>query len=197
MHDPDRPGAARTQANFQQARDAVDFFSQVAKEQMTAPPMSEVRRVLLQHAVSYYTDFMRDHADDATARAEIEKAKQQVNDILLELAASQKSDRVLWQIGMLNQESVQQELLLSSQQVTEVDELYSSLYGAGNSRLEASRLESSKERQEYYGHVEQSGEESLGKILSPAQCTSGWWRFRGRPMGRRRFATTWWCRRCS
>ena len=159
----------RTQANFQQARDAVDFFAQVAEEQMTAPPMSEVRRVLLRHAVSYYSDFMRDHADDATARAEIEKAQQHVTDILQELTASQKSDRVSWRISMLDQESVQQELVLSSQQVTETDELYSNWYGVGNSRLEASRLESSKERQDYYQQVAKSGEKSLKAILSDTQ----------------------------
>ena len=159
----------RTQANFQQARDAVDFFAKVAEEQMVAPPMAEVRRVLLQHAVSYYTDFMRDHAGDATARAEIEKAQQNVTEMLQELTASQISDRVLWRIGTLDQESVQQELVLSNEQVTEAHELYLNWNGMGNFRLEASRLETSKERQDYYKQVAESGEASLRKVLSDSQ----------------------------
>ncbi|MGN6369497.1 MAG: serine/threonine-protein kinase [Phycisphaerae bacterium] len=159
----------RTQANFEQARNAVDFFARVAEEQMTGPPTAEARRTLLEHALAYYSEFMREHVDDATTRTEIEAAQQAVTDILQELTASEARDRVSRRIEMLQEPAVQLDLVMSEQQISNAADLYDRIWQPGSMRIEPSGTQSSKARQEQYTLVADEGKAGLQKILNTKQ----------------------------
>src|SRR5262249_10174625 len=74
--------------NFRQARRAVDYFMQVSAEDMADhPEMQAVRRKLLEAARDYYQQFIDQHPDDPSIRAELAASPLRVATILAEIRA--------------------------------------------------------------------------------------------------------------
>lgn len=98
---------ARAEANFLQARQAVDFFTQVSAEEMADhPEMQAVRRKLLERALDYYQQFIDQHADNASIRAELATCHLRVASILSEmgdrpeaLASADKAQETIRELG--------------------------------------------------------------------------------------------------
>jgi serine/threonine-protein kinase len=63
---------AKAEANFQQARAAVDtYFTTVSESKLLdVPGLQPLRRELLDAALEYYRDFLREHGDDPSVRRE-------------------------------------------------------------------------------------------------------------------------------
>src|SRR5262249_13791938 len=152
---------ARTQAayeaevrNFQQARRMLDFFARVGAEELAdVKAAQEVRRQLLEAALEYYQDFIKQCPDDPSTKAELARSHLRVADLLNEmgapegaLAAVEQAHRILenrpdpelqrlssalrlnWlrnggPLLLLEQPSVQEELKLSEEQVRQVARL--------------------------------------------------------------------------
>ncbi len=66
----------RAEANFRKSREAVDeYFTKVSQSKLlNVPGLQTLRKELLESAQKYYQDFLRDHGDDPTVRAEAAEA---------------------------------------------------------------------------------------------------------------------------
>ncbi len=69
-------GRTRAEANFRQARRALDSFVQCSDEAMLdKPELLATRRKLLEAALAYYQDFMAQQEEESSAQAEVEDAR--------------------------------------------------------------------------------------------------------------------------
>jgi serine/threonine protein kinase len=140
--------------NFQQARHMLDFFAQVSVEELVdKPEAQDVRRKLLEAALEYYQDFIKQCPDDPSTREELARSHLRVATLLNgmgetpgALAALEQADRILQKkpdpelqrlssalrlswlrnggpLLLLEQPSVQADLKLSEEQVHRVTRL--------------------------------------------------------------------------
>jgi serine/threonine-protein kinase len=77
----------RAEANFQMARDAVDkMLTEVGDKRLANIPLMEpVRRALLEQALTFYQEFLRQNGTDPDLRQQIGRAYLRVGDILQRL----------------------------------------------------------------------------------------------------------------
>src|SRR5262249_34431369 len=65
--------------NFSQARQMLDFFTQVSEEELAdKSSVQEVRRKMLEEALKYYQGFIAQHSDDPSIRDELAGSYQHV-----------------------------------------------------------------------------------------------------------------------
>jgi eukaryotic-like serine/threonine-protein kinase len=92
----------QAEESFLQARQAVDFFTQILEEKLAdRPELQPVRRELLQAALEYYQSFIEQRSDDPSLQKELAASYARVANILSELgadfdslAASEKARRM-------------------------------------------------------------------------------------------------------
>jgi serine/threonine protein kinase len=140
--------------NFQQARRMLDFFSQVSAEELAnKPDVRDVRRKLLEGALDYYQNFIKQCPDDASTREELARSHLRVANLLNEIGATadalealEEAHRILQKkpdaerprpasdlrldwlrnggpLLLLEQSSVQEELKLTGEQARQVARL--------------------------------------------------------------------------
>ncbi|MEM9657615.1 MAG: serine/threonine-protein kinase, partial [Planctomycetota bacterium] len=74
------------QRGFQQARSAVDTFSQLSESELAyRPDLQDLRRDFLETSLEFYQDFLRDRADDPTLTRELEATSTRVKQMVEEL----------------------------------------------------------------------------------------------------------------
>jgi serine/threonine protein kinase len=111
----------RAERSFKQARDAVDFFTQVAAEKMAPGPgldTNQLRKQMLETALLYYQGFLEDHKDDPGTGESLSLARSHVSAILTELASGSELFRRQRSLRLLGEESVQKDLNMSPDQVS-------------------------------------------------------------------------------
>jgi serine/threonine protein kinase len=70
-NEQERDQRRRADANFKKAREVVDqMFSRVAKELGNHPRMEKIRRGILEQALGFYEDFLKQKGDDPELRSE-------------------------------------------------------------------------------------------------------------------------------
>lgn len=80
---------ARAEQSFRQARRAVDLLFEVGAEEMAdRPEMQPIRRKLLEAARDYYQEFIDQHPDDPSVRAELVASHLRVASILSEIGST-------------------------------------------------------------------------------------------------------------
>jgi tetratricopeptide (TPR) repeat protein len=74
----------QSEANFQKARMAVnDYFTLVSEsELLDVPGLDTLRRQLLETALNYYEDFIREHRDESPIQADVAAAQLRVAEII-------------------------------------------------------------------------------------------------------------------
>jgi serine/threonine protein kinase len=78
----------RAEESFQQARQVVDFFSQVAIDELAnKPELAGVRLKLLEGARAYYQQFINQRRDDDSSQAELAESYSRVAKILSEFGS--------------------------------------------------------------------------------------------------------------
>jgi eukaryotic-like serine/threonine-protein kinase len=113
---------ALAEKSFKQARDAVDFFTRVARDEMSDNPgLAEVRKELLEASLVYYQTFLDERMDDPSIGAELSVAQSRVNNILTELSTQDDGFRIQSRADLLLQPSVRQDLGLSPEQVDRIN----------------------------------------------------------------------------
>ena len=110
---------ARAERSSRQARQAVDFFSQIAVE-MDRPEFSEVRRDMLEESLSYYRSFLEENSDNPTVGAQLDAARSKVSTFLGQYTALDESLRASSRARLLTEESVQRDLKLTPAEVAAV-----------------------------------------------------------------------------
>lgn len=113
--------AEEAEKGFRQAREAVDLLVQVAEEELRhQPPLANLRRRLLETALTFYQDLLEEDSPTAkTATASLTAAQSRVRKILSDLANLQGFHR----FSLLRDSAVQQELSLTDEQQKAVAEL--------------------------------------------------------------------------
>jgi hypothetical protein len=107
------------QKNFAQARQAVDFFTSMAINDLPPDPHTiQVRRSLLEASLNYYQSFLEQQPGEPSLDAQLTDAKTQVATVLAELGAVDEFLRAEFEIRLLAYRSVQEDLGLSPDQAT-------------------------------------------------------------------------------
>jgi hypothetical protein len=127
-YDLERQKEIEASKSFLEARQAVDFLTQVATDELPNDPASrEARKHLLETALSYYQVFLDEHGGDASIDQELTAARTRAAAVLAELVATDKMFRLQFIIHLLSAPSVQRELQLSPEQFDEVMQLRQTL----------------------------------------------------------------------
>jgi serine/threonine protein kinase len=106
----------QAQRNFEQARQAMDFMTRIADEQMPRDPrLASLRRTILERALQYYEQVLADQKGQKGA-AQLTRDESRVAELLSELGTAEELNRVNFSLWLLAQWSVRQELKITSQQ---------------------------------------------------------------------------------
>jgi tetratricopeptide (TPR) repeat protein len=91
QRDDARAQRRRAEANFRKARRAVDdYYTQVSESTLlNHPTMEPLRKQLLQSAVRYYEDFVREHSDDPELQAELVAACFRITNMIYALGVEE------------------------------------------------------------------------------------------------------------
>jgi serine/threonine-protein kinase len=100
-----RAERVRAEESFQQARQAVDdYFTRVSESRLLqVPGMQPLRQELLEDALKYYQNFIRQRGDDPALAAELARAYYRVGRIhswigsMADALADQRQGRALWE----------------------------------------------------------------------------------------------------
>ena len=113
----------RAEKSFKQARDAVEFFTNIAAEKMVpGQDIPQLRRQILETSLLYYQGFLEDRKDDPGTGEALALARTHVSAILNELASQSELFRRQRSIRLLSESSVQQDLNMSPDQVSRFGE---------------------------------------------------------------------------
>jgi hypothetical protein len=108
---------ARAEQSFEQARRVVDYFTRLGEEDLAGVPhLQGLRRRVLETALAYYQDFIRQRRDDPSLRDKLGASEARVTRLLGELSALEGSGHFL----LLTSPAVQKDLGLSDGQKAEV-----------------------------------------------------------------------------
>ena len=115
---------ALAEKSFQQAREAVDYFTRVAAEEMgNNPQLADLRREMLEESLVYYQSFLDERKGDPSIGAELAAARSKVAAILTDLSAFHDYIRANFLGMLLWMPGVADELHLSPQQAEQVEGL--------------------------------------------------------------------------
>jgi serine/threonine protein kinase len=181
--DAEAEARVRAEENFRQAREVVDFFARESDRGLRdRPALQELRRKLLEAALSYYRDFVEQSRDDPALSAELTASLFRVAHILKEIGARADAQAALEQarvlredflrahrpslaFGLLGQPAVQDDLGLSEEERQRVARLAKERRTAS---WEVRRLDSQEARARIDGLAAQ--EKALVAGLAPEQA---------------------------
>src|SRR5207253_2921942 len=103
----ERRRADEAEAQFRLAKASVDELIQVSEQELLdRPDLENLRKRLLETALEYYQEFLKQRGDDPRARDDLEATKQRVEKILADLAVLQGGR----QLFLLNNDDVVKDL---------------------------------------------------------------------------------------
>ncbi|MCC6421333.1 MAG: serine/threonine protein kinase [Gemmataceae bacterium] len=159
--------ASEAEKSFKKAREAVDFFTHVAEEELAAVPhLQGLRRRLLEASLAYYDDFIEQRRDDPSSRAELAAAHDRVSRLLGELSALEGSAHLL----LLTHRTVQDDLGLSADQRRRIREWADAGAGRWREALREFRQLTPEQRRQRSLDLAQTSERAAAGILTPAQA---------------------------
>ena len=100
----------RAEKSSKQARDAVGFFTRIAADEMDKLEFVNIRKTMLEASLAYYQAFLEERKDDPGIDAELEVARSRVTTILAELSAGDAYFRMGYQLRLLSEDSVREDL---------------------------------------------------------------------------------------
>ncbi len=158
---------AAAERNFQQARQAVDTFTQLGEEELAMKPGTyQLRRKFLAAALDYYESFLEQHHDDPAVQAELAASRAQVARIIDELSVLSSFGPLM----LLSDNRVQAELGVSAQQSERVDALIDELFAQSDQANDAEQRDLSlADRQHAMAEMLRSREEQIENLITPAQ----------------------------
>ena len=87
----ERQKAQEAEESFRQAREAVDFFTQLIEDELPEMPphLQSLRQKALEASLAYYQGFIDQRHDDASVRDELAASRERVKKFLAELTTMQ------------------------------------------------------------------------------------------------------------
>jgi eukaryotic-like serine/threonine-protein kinase len=161
------------ESNFRQARDAVDFFTRFASDELpSVPQLDETRREMLEAALVYYQGFLNDPQDDPSTSAELNAARSQIVEIIRSLAAGANVGLLMTSERLLSEPSVQSDLHMTADQIKKVNDPAFNFPHPGprqpGERIDQMSVEQRRQNFEQFGAQLQK---NLDSILSSDQQT--------------------------
>jgi serine/threonine protein kinase len=162
----ERRRAEEAEQEFRLARQAVDEMILLAEEELADNPfLQDLRRRVLESALSYYQKFSEERHDDPAAQATLNATRDRVNKILSDLAVLEGAG----QLALLTDASVLDDLQPSAPQREQIAEL---AHGLSEQRQTTFRLFyrlSSAERRQRFVELARTNEAAVEQILTPRQ----------------------------
>jgi serine/threonine protein kinase len=160
----------RAEANFFQARRAIDFLTQLSAEELVdEPDVLEVRRKLLEGALQYYQEFLDQHEDDPSIQKELAASQRRVAQILDDLSAQEDYLQLTLLLMLLREKEVQDDLHLGRNQKEQIAALSGRLAGQRYEALHTIRQLPEKERLKKFKEIADGNKKFIDDILSPGQ----------------------------
>lgn len=126
---------AAAQESFQQARQAIDTFTQFSEDELASKPsLHQLRRKLLETSLAYYQSFLAQRRDDPTLSKELQATSERVAQIIDELALEDE----LAPLTLLANPSVQRELAIPIDDREQIEEQLGRLWAERESSRSAS-----------------------------------------------------------
>ena len=153
---------------YHQARDAVDFFTRVAAEELADNMQAAgVRKEMLQAALGYYQGLV-DSGGDPSAGAEIAAAQAKVTDIVTELSAFLSFIQAMSRADLLGEPSVQDELGLDREATRQVQDTLRGQFAVGFFTDLGSMTP--EQKREHFSKVAATTEAAMDELLTPAKA---------------------------
>ena len=116
---------AAAQESFQQARQAIDTFTQFSEDELASKPtLHQLRRKLLETSLAYYKSFLAQRRDDPTLSKELQATSERVAHLVDELALEDE----LAPLALLANPSVQRELAIPADDREQIEEQLTRLW---------------------------------------------------------------------
>jgi serine/threonine protein kinase len=149
----ERQRAEEAEERFRLHRQSVDDMIQIAEQELAdKPQLDGLRKRLLESALVYYQEFIKQRHDDPDAQADLVRTQERVKKILADLAVLQGAG----QLHLLGQPAVLDDLDLPAEQRKKIEEL--------SRRLDRQRSETFKD----FGRL--SAEERRKRFLDLAKA---------------------------
>jgi serine/threonine protein kinase len=162
----------RAERSSRQARQAVDFFSQIAVE-MDRPEFSDVRRDMLEESLSYYRSFLEERGEDPTVGAQLDAARSKVSLFLGQYTALDELLRASSRARLLSEDSVQKDLKLTPDEIalaTGIAQDFSPKPGGGSGDTSEVRQDTTEQKTERFSARAAEIEASLTRMLGPGRA---------------------------
>jgi predicted Ser/Thr protein kinase/AraC-like DNA-binding protein len=158
---------AQAEANFRQARRAVDFFVELSDEEMLErADVLEIRKKLLEAALTYYKDFLDQHGDDASIQTELTDSRTQAARILDQLEIMQGDNP----LELLANKAVQEDLHMSQKQLARLFELDKEVLTFWGKQADEFRQGGREKRCELRRMMRQRCDRAVAEFLTPSQA---------------------------
>jgi serine/threonine protein kinase len=165
----EREQRARAERGFREAREAVDFFANMAADEMSDPVrMFEARKHMLEASLGYYERFIVASRDNPAVGAELNAAQARISGIVEELAAFREWFLVWERRNLLDHDPVRAALQLTPEQGKDVDK-FRAEWPAQPEALAGFRPLTPEEKAEQFTAEAAEGEARLARILTAAQ----------------------------
>ena len=123
-YEQERKRADQAEEALKLARQSADEMIEISETELAGKPgMEELRKRMLLSGLVYYQGLIAQCGDDPNARADLAAAQAHVNKILADLAVLQGGGRA----DLLNRDDVKDDLALTGEQRTQLDDLHRSL----------------------------------------------------------------------
>jgi len=112
----------RAEKSDRQARQAVEFFSRIASDEMDRPAFAEIRREMLEESLAYFENFMEERSPTTSASVELDSARARASRYLELFSSLDANMRSTARVRLLSERSVQRELNLSPAQADQISQ---------------------------------------------------------------------------
>jgi len=155
---------------YRQAREAVDFFTKVAAEELADNfQAADVRREMLEAALGYYQGLIEEADKNNTSlSAGLEAARKNASDILTELSAFLRFTHSMEPERLLSEASVLAELGITSDDARQLGTQLREL--RRDRLLDLSRM-TPEEKREHFNQLADTTNAALDAALTPAKAT--------------------------
>ena len=164
--DRERLRANEAEAQFAQARAAVDVLIEVSEEELVdKPSMEATRKRLLRTALDYYQDFIEQRPGDQASQQDLAAVQDRVRGILNDLTTLQRD----MLITLLAQPAVCEDLNLTPGQEQRLSELLPKWFGEKMKAFEEMRGSREKDRRRRFVELAAEHDRVLTALLQPEQ----------------------------
>jgi hypothetical protein len=158
----------RAVASSSQARQVVDFLTQVSMEEFgDKPELLPVRQKLLRGALQYYQQFNAKHQGDPSTRAALDVSSARVAQILGAQSAQQDYLQLMLRTILLDEKAVQRDLGITLNQGEKIADLSEQVTDQRHDLFRMSFTLSEQERGQRVKEMATANEKAIAAILTP------------------------------